>query len=80
MTHSEPTFVDMFVASPARTVVLSVVPVLVAVLLGANVFVHGLPTQYAAGFVFVILACSAAVTRQHLAAFRTHSLEDRWLE
>lgn len=69
----------MFRAFPGRTVAVAVLPVLVAAMLGANALVHSLSPGYAAGFALVMLACSAGVTRQHLAAFRTRRLEDAWL-
>ena len=80
MSYSEPSFVDMFRASPGRTFVLSVVPLFVAALLGVNVVVHGSHAQYVAVFVAAMVGYSAVVTRQHLASFRTRALEDRWTE
>ncbi len=70
----------MFRAFPQRTLVLSVVPVLVAVLQSVNVVVHDLPVLYGSGFAVVLLGCSAVLTRQQLAAFRTRTLEDEWLD
>jgi len=69
----------MFRAFPRRTLVLSVVPVLVAVLQSVNVVVHDLPVLYGSGFALVLVTCSVVVTRQQLAAFRTRTLEDNWL-
>ena len=70
----------MFRASPGRTLVLSVVPLFVAALLGVNVLAHGYHVHYVAVFAIAMVAYSAVVTRQHLASFRTHAVEDRWME
>lgn len=71
---------DMFRALPIRSLVLSVIPAFVALLQGVNVAVNGLPLRYGVPFALTMLACSAAVTRQHLASFRTRTLEDRWMD
>lgn len=78
MTQSDPSLVEMCRAFPARTFAVAVVPLLVAAMLGANALVYDLSPEYAAGFAFVLLAFSTGVTRQHLAAFRTRCLEERW--
>ena len=65
----------MFRAFPRRTLVLSVIPVLVAVLQSVNVVVHDLPLAYGSAFALVMLAASAIVTRQELATFRRRTLE-----
>ena len=65
----------MFRAFPRRTLVLSVVPVLVAVFQSMNVVVNDLPLAYGGAFALVMLTASAIVTRQQLATFRRRTLE-----
>jgi heme exporter protein D len=65
----------MFRAFPRRTLVLSVIPVLVAVLQSVNVLVNDVPLAYGMAFVAVMLAAAAVVTRRELATFRRRTLE-----
>ncbi|SEW19902.1 hypothetical protein SAMN04487945_2117 [Halobacterium jilantaiense] len=65
----------MFRAFPRRTLVLSVVPVLVAVFQSVNVVVNDLSLAYGSAFVLVMLAASVVVTRQELATFRRQTVE-----
>jgi hypothetical protein len=65
----------MFRAFPRRTLVLSVVPVLVAVFHSVNVVVHDLPLAYGTAFAAVMLTASVVVTRQQLATFRRRTVE-----
>lgn len=69
----------MFRALPVRSFVLSVLPVVAAALQAVNVAVNGLPVEYGATFAAGMVACSVAATRQHLASFRTRTLEENWL-
>jgi len=75
VTQVDPSFAEMFRASPSRTLVVSVVPVLVAVLQAMNVVVNDLPLVYGSSFALVMLAASVVVTRQQLATFRRRTLE-----
>ncbi|MUV56112.1 hypothetical protein [Halogeometricum sp. CBA1124] len=60
---------------PARTAVLSVTPVVVAVAQAANAVVHGAQSPLVAAFILAMLCVAAAATRQSLASFRVETLE-----
>jgi hypothetical protein len=75
VTRTDPSFAEMFCAFPRRTLVLSIVPVLVAVFQSANVVVNNLPVTYGAAFATVMLAAAVVVTRRQLATFRRRTVE-----
>jgi len=75
VTRTDPSFAEMFRAFPRRTLVLSVVPVPVAVFQSVNVVVNDLPVAHGAAFAAVMLAAAVVVTRQQLATFRRRTVE-----
>lgn len=70
----------LFRAHPARSSVLSGVPLLVAGAQGANVLVHGLASPLVVVFVLAMVAFAVGATRHSLASFRTETLEASFLE
>jgi hypothetical protein len=68
--------VTLLYARPHRTLALSVVPLVLAVVQSANVVLFDMPAAYGVAFAVGMVACSVGLTRQQLASFRTESLED----
>lgn len=71
----DPTMLSMFRTYPARSVAISVVPVLLAVVQIANAVWHGISSPLVALFVLALLAFAWFATQISIASFRTEQLE-----
>lgn len=70
MATDEATFVRMTRRFPVRTALFSFGPPVLALLLLANGYLHGLPILYVGGFAALLVAFAVFVTRYHLVTFR----------
>lgn len=70
-----PTLVDLFRAEPAKSFLLAVGPLVLAVGQLANSFVNGLSPAVAVGFAAVMVAFAVVGTRHHAAELRVRRLE-----
>jgi|GEM_PF-3330131 len=75
-----PGFGDLFAAFPLRTLLLSVTPLVLALVQGVNGVLYGGNLVLVAGFAAVMVAFSVGTTRHQLSAFRVRALEDRFLD
>lgn len=65
----------LFRSAPARTALLSIVPVTLALAQLANSYLNGLSTAYAAGFAVAMVVFAAVATGHFAAQHRIDALE-----
>lgn len=80
MSQQSPEFLDLLSAFPARTSLLSIVPVLLALAVGVNGLWHGVNPGYVVAFGLAMAAYAVGSTRHQLSAFHVRSLEDRFFD
>ena len=77
-SEDDPTLRTLFRVHPADAAAFTLGPLLVAVALLANAFVHGLPMIYPAAFATALVAYSVLMTRHQLACVRMSRLQSAW--
>ena len=70
-----PSLVDLFLAAPMKSLLLSVGPILLAIGQLANSYVNGFSPTIAIGFTVVMVAFAVVATGHHAAEYRLSQLE-----
>ena len=73
--RSSPSLAELFRAEPAKSFLLSVGPLVLAVGQFANSLVNGLSPLIAVGFAAVMIAFAVVATRHHAAEYRLRQLQ-----
>ncbi|WP_049927643.1 hypothetical protein [Halopiger goleimassiliensis] len=73
--RSSPSLVELFRAAPAKSFLLAVGPLALALGQLANSLVNGLSPLIAVGFAGVMIAFAVVATRHHAAEYRLRRLE-----